>query len=117
MDRTALKGGDCSEWPWGALRLVIVAELNVVRVAVVKPKANAPLIIDRDRMLPCTIAFEGVKPAAGRNAQVVHLRRDMHRLELSQGAARDVGRHSPCFSRTEELFGLTVGEGLDHTEL
>ena len=96
---------------------MIVAGLDVVRVAVVEPKADAPLIIDRDRMLPCTVAFEGVEPVAGRNAQVGHLRRHMHRFELSKGAARDVGRHSPGLSRAEELLGLTIGEGLDHTEL
>jgi hypothetical protein len=44
---------------------VIVAELNVIRVAVVEPKADAPLIIDRDRMLPRTVAFEGVEPVPG----------------------------------------------------
>ena len=96
---------------------MIVAELNVVRVAVVEPKADAPLIIDRDRMLPGTLAFEGVEPLAGRNAQVGHLRRDMPRVELSQGAARDVGWHPPCLPRAEELLGLTIGEGPDHPEL
>jgi len=49
---------------------VIVAELDVVRVAVVEPKADARLIIDRDRMLPGTVALEGVETIAGRNAQV-----------------------------------------------
>lgn len=96
---------------------MIVAELDVVRVAIIEPKADAPLIIDRDGMLPCTVAFECVEPVAGRNAQVGHLRRHMHRFELSQGAARDVGPHSPGLSRAEVLLGLTVGEGLDHTKL
>ena len=88
---------------------MIVAELDVVRVAFVEPKADAPLIIDRDRMLPGTITLEGVEPVAGRNAQVGQLRRDMHRLKLPKRAPRDIGRHSPCIPRAEELLGLTIG--------
>jgi hypothetical protein len=41
---------------------MIIYDLDIVRVAVDKAKADAPPVIDPDRMLPGTIAFQQLEP-------------------------------------------------------
>jgi hypothetical protein len=96
------------------LQLVVVAELDVVCIAVFEPEADAPLVVDRDGVLPRAIAFESVKPIAGRNLEVRDLVRDMDSFKLAQGAARDVGGHLGGLPSAEELFSPPISEGLDH---
>ena len=42
------------------LRLVIIAELDIVRIAMLETKANTPLIVHGDRVLSGPISFECV---------------------------------------------------------
>ena len=42
------------------LRLVIIAELNIVRIAILESKADTPLIVHGDRVLSGPISFERV---------------------------------------------------------
>jgi hypothetical protein len=42
--------------------LVIVGDFNIEGVAVAEMKANAPLVIDPDRMLSSAVASQGFKP-------------------------------------------------------
>lgn len=99
------------------LQLVVVAELDVVRVTVFETEAKTPLIVHRDGVLPRAIASQRVQAIAGWHLEIGDSVRDMHGLELPQGAASDIRRHLPCFAGAEELFGLPVGEGLDHVGL
>lgn len=99
------------------LQLVVVAELDLVGIAVLEPEADAPSVVDGDGVLPRAIALERVQAIAGRHLEVRHLRRDMHGFELAQGAAGDVGGHLPGLAGAEELLGLSLGERLDHTRM
>ena len=51
---------------------VIVAEFHVIGIAVNEPKADSPLIVDRNGVLSLTVALEWVEPIARRNLQVVN---------------------------------------------
>lgn len=96
---------------------MVVTELNIVGVTIDETKADAPLIVDGNRVLACAIGFQRVKPIARRHSQVRQLRSDVNQFELPECAPRHVGRHSLRGSGHEQLFGPPVREGLDHIEL
>ena len=50
---------------------MVVADFNVVGVAVLKPETDTPLVVDGDRVLTSTIMPEVVEPVAGRDLEVV----------------------------------------------
>jgi hypothetical protein len=101
---------DCSD-------LVVITELDVVRVAVFEPETNAPLVIDGNGMLTSAVSLERVQPIARRNTEVGDADRDVHSFELSQGTARHIRWQALGLPRTEQRLGLPVGEGLDHPKV
>jgi len=98
------------------LRLVVGAELDVVRVAAVEAKTDPPLVVDGDGMLSSPSPLEGVQSVSRRYAQVGEGDGDMDGFELAQCSARDVRRDSLRLAGPEELLGPSVGERLDHIE-
>jgi hypothetical protein len=50
---------------------MIVHYLYVKRIFSLPAKANAPLVIDSDALLPEAVPFQGFQPVAGRNSQIV----------------------------------------------
>lgn len=96
---------------------MIVAELNFVCVVIHETETDTPLVVHRDRVLPGTIALERVQAIPWRNTQIGELRRAIHSLELAEGSSCNIGRHTFRHPRPEQLFRLSVGEGLDHTEV
>ena len=117
MNRTALKRTGVGNTHRDGLQLVIVAELDVERIAVLESEADPPLIVDRDRVLPRAVAFERVQAIARRDAQVGHCNRDMHRLELAQGPARHIRRDALRRAGPKERLRLAIREGLNHSAM
>lgn len=52
------------------LSLVIVAELNIVGIALLETKADTPVIVDGDRMLTTSITFEQMQPITREHQQM-----------------------------------------------
>ncbi len=50
---------------------MVADDLNLFRAAVAPYETNPPLVIDADRMLPSTVAFERLKPIARWLTQIV----------------------------------------------
>ena len=50
---------------------MVVNDLDLVRMIILPSKANPPLIVDADGMLPCAVAPQCFEPIAGRNVQIV----------------------------------------------
>jgi hypothetical protein len=65
---------------------VIVTDFDFVRIAGLKSEANAPLIIDRDGMLPLSIILQCMEPIAWRNCQVVKAGREIGERVGSEAA-------------------------------
>lgn len=59
------RGRSCHPSP-----LVVVAKLDVVGITIEEPKADSPLVVDRDRMLALPVPVQRVKPIAWRHLQV-----------------------------------------------
>ena len=50
---------------------MVVDDLNLFRAAIAPYETNPPLVIDADRMLSLTVAFERLKPIAGWLTQII----------------------------------------------
>ena len=49
---------------------MVIDDLDQLSAAVSPDKAEAPLIVDADAVLPSAIALEGLQPVAWRRAQI-----------------------------------------------
>jgi hypothetical protein len=56
------------------LASVIVCHFNIVGIALHEPEADAPLVVDGDRMLSFSVSAEFVEPIARRNPKVIQTR-------------------------------------------
>jgi hypothetical protein len=93
--------------------LVVVRDLDSVRVSVPPHKADAPLIVDPNAVLALAVSMQGFQPVASWNGQVAELRREMY---LVQFPARDAlnSPELPYRLPVKELLGIRVAEGPDH---
>ena len=96
---------------------MIICKFDIKSIAVRKSEADAPLIVDRDRVLARAIALQRVQSVARGNPQIRQLHRDVDRVELSERAPSHGRGRSPGPASAEELFRLPVREGPGHIEL
>jgi hypothetical protein len=65
------------------LTSVIIRNFDIVNITGNDPEANAPLVVDGDRVLPFSFSPELVKSISRRNPKVIQARRQVDVLELS----------------------------------
>jgi len=53
---------------------VVINNFHIPRIAIFKSKAQAPLVIDSDAPVTCTVARQGLKPVARWDAQFFDVR-------------------------------------------
>src|SRR5207249_11876265 len=94
--------------------LMIVANLDIVRITINKLKTNAPLIINANGMLTSPIAFQSMEPVTWWEPQIVQARRQVYVFELSRSSPGHIVRESTRSSRQIQIAGATVRERLDH---
>lgn len=94
--------------------LVIVDDRDVVRVAVLPPKADAPLIVDANTVLPRAITFQLLQAIAGRDAEVLELLCGVYEAELSEQRTLEFGREAADTLALKQALGVPIGEALDH---
>lgn len=73
--------------------LVVVSNLDVVGVAIDKSEAEAPLVVDRDRVLSFPVAPKCVKSITWRDLQVLEAGSQVHVFELPNGSLGDIRRN------------------------
>jgi hypothetical protein len=52
---------------------MVVCYFNVIGISVFPMKADSPLIVDPDTMLPFAVALQGFEPVAWRNPEVLQM--------------------------------------------
>ena len=77
-------------------------------------KADAPLLVDADTVLPCSVANELFESVGRRNAQVSESLGVAKHAKLTVGDLLDVLRQFARASTGEDLLGFLIPEGLDH---
>jgi len=74
---------------------VVVHYLHVVRLSTAPAENQSPLIVDADRVESLQLAFQGLKPIARRNSQVLQVRCIVQVEKLSPGeSAKFIGERS-----------------------
>jgi hypothetical protein len=93
---------------------MVVRHLDVEGVTVTPGKADAPLIVDSDAVLPPALASEFLKSVARRDGQIGKRRGAVDDQELPCGGPDNAGWKAARPAALEDGLGVSVGEGLDH---
>ena len=68
---------------------MIVTDLYVVGIVIHEPKTDAPLIVDRDGVLPLSIPGQGMQPVAARDFEII---RPCSQIQVFESARRPFGK-------------------------
>lgn len=94
--------------------LVVVRDLDVVRIAVPPPEADAPLMVDPDTVLTFPVSPELLQAVARGHPEILKGLCGVEKGQLSLRDALEIrGELSRSFS-VEELLGLFVPKTPDH---
>ena len=94
---------------------MVIDNLNFVRVARTPTKADPPLSVDADAVLPGSVPLQLFKSVRRGYAQVIKRRRSVEHAELPKGGTLHVGAQSPDRSALEKTLRVSILEALDHT--
>ncbi len=74
---------------------MIISDLNVYRVAFFPRKANAPLVIYADAIVPRPITGQFFQPVRRGDAKIINALCIINHTQLSQGNLLNIGRQFP----------------------
>lgn len=93
---------------------MIVDDLDVKAISGTPEKADPPLIIDADAVLPGAFALQGFETVPGRNPEVFKGFGGVQHDELSKSSSLEFRRKAPGASPLEETFRVPVMKTPDH---
>src|SRR5258708_15327671 len=94
--------------------LVIVHDFDCVNVAVSPLKANTPLIVDADAVLPPPVPLQALQPVPRQIRERLQVGRGIQDVQFSQGGSLDRLEPAHRFP-AEETLGVRAAERPDHT--
>ena len=89
---------------------MVVNDLNPFWTSVAPPKADSPLIIDSDTVLPRTITAQTLEPVARRNPEVFQTTRSINLAQLAQRDARNTRVKGRDSLPRKQALSLTIPE-------
>jgi len=89
---------------------VVVNDLNPFWTSVAPPKADTPLIINSDTVLPRPITAQTLKPIARRNPKILETTRSVDLTQLAQRDASDAWVEGRNRLPRKQPLGLTIPE-------
>ena len=89
---------------------MVVNDLNPFWTSVAPPKADTPLIIDSDTVLPRTITAQTLEPIARRNPKILQTTRSVDLTQLAQRDASDAWVEGRNRLPRKQPLGLTIPE-------
>src|SRR5438876_1089921 len=92
---------------------MIVDDFDLPRAVVSPPKADSPLIVDSNAVLPTPITAEFLQPVTRRHTQVVQILRAVEHLQLSFGLCLERAK-LPQRAASEQLRGVPRGKRPNH---
>src|SRR5215207_9241658 len=94
---------------------MVVDDLDILGSSIDPAEADAPLIVDADRVLALAIPLQGFEPVSRRDFQILQPACDVEQAELPQGRILKIGREAPAAPAGPYPLGLTIGEAQDHS--
>jgi hypothetical protein len=92
---------------------VVIHNFYIVSIAITPDKADAPLVVDADAVLPFPIAFHCFQAIARRRPQIAKVSGNIQLAQLSLGHPFESPKTLDSLPAVK-LFGLPRPEGLDH---
>jgi hypothetical protein len=92
---------------------VIIDDFHIMSVSRSPAKAQAPLSVDSDTVLPFPITSQFLEPVRRRNPQIIERSSSVHHQELAQSDPLN-GPEPPGPLPPEDLLGLPAAEPFDH---
>ena len=89
---------------------MVVNDLNPFWTSVAPPKADTPLIINSDTVLPRPITAQTLKPIARRNPKILETTRSVDLTQLAQRDASDAWVEGRNRLPRKQPLGLTIPE-------
>jgi hypothetical protein len=89
---------------------VVVADFDIERVAIFEPKTDAPLVIDRYRVLAGSVAFQRMEAVTWWHTKGLELVCRIDGRQLPKSPSLDIGRQAAQRAGHPELLGLFVRE-------
>lgn len=89
---------------------MVVNDLNPFWTSVAPPKADSPLIVDSDTVLPRTITAQTLEPVARRNPEVFQTTRSINLAQLAQRDAHDARIEGRTRLPRKQVLSLTIPE-------
>ena len=89
---------------------MVVNDLNPFWTSVAPPKADSPLIVDSDTVLPRTITAQTLEPVARRNPEVFQTTRSINLAQLAQRDAHDACIEGRNRLPRKQVLSLTIPE-------
>lgn len=89
---------------------MVVNDLNPFWTSVAPPKADSPLIVDSDTVLPRTITAQTLEPVARRNPEVFQTTRSINLAQLAQRNASDAWVERRNRLPRKQVLSLTIPE-------
>ena len=89
---------------------MVVNDLNPFWTSVAPPKADSPLIVDSDTVLPRTITAQTLEPVARRNPEVFQTTRSINLAQLAQRDAHDARIEGRNRLPRKQPLSLTIPE-------
>lgn len=93
---------------------MVINDLHPIGIAFQPGKADAPLIIDPDAMLPLALTLESLQSVSGGNYQIIQGSRPVKHAQFSQGHAVHLSGQLPGRFTVKKPFSLIVLKPLDH---
>lgn len=96
---------------------MIVYDLDVLRRAVFPAKADPPLLIDANAVLPRPIALELLQSIPGWYPQFIESDRGIEQQQFAKHHAPQRGRKTPHWLAIKEPLTIAIGETGDHVDI
>jgi hypothetical protein len=97
-----------------AVASVVICDCHVICIAIVEPKADAPLIIDANAPLTGTVSLQLLKSVGRRQPQIIRSSGRTQLLEPHGCAFSNFHRQTAGLARSVKSLSFTVGESLNH---
>jgi len=93
---------------------VVVRDLHIVGIRTLPAKADAPLIVDPNAVLPLPATNELLKAIPRRRPQVIQHVRSVKNEEFPESCPLDLGGETRCPDAPEYPFRVPILEAADH---
>jgi hypothetical protein len=93
---------------------MVVDDPDIAWSSVIPDKADAPLVVDPDTVLPEPVTFQGFEPISRRYAQVIQLASTVHQTQFSECRSLYTRRKLSASMAGPDALGFSICEILDH---